>query len=155
MLIICLLFDSVPTATNTTRRTDNGDVTIDLLVVWTEKAERRNARNCNVNDSTKLRMENLIQLAIEESNVAFKNSGVGIILIACILWNYYLITVWAELKVIDLVNSLALYFRRDNFCTTVLEVEGKRFLRYSILAQSEAGQHILYTALNSFHYHNA
>jgi len=78
-----LLFNSVPTATNTTRRTDTGDVTIDILVVWTEKAECKNAGlndDCNVNDSTKDIMDTLIQLAIEETNAAFKNSGVGIVL---------------------------------------------------------------------------
>jgi len=64
-----------------TRRVSNAEVIIDVLVVWTKNAECAHSREeteCQVNNKTMISMINLIELAIFETNVAYKKSGVGI-----------------------------------------------------------------------------
>jgi hypothetical protein len=63
------------------RNTNETPITIDVMVLWTKKAECANAgfsSNCSVNVSTAEQMEDLIQLAIQETNTAYQLSGVDI-----------------------------------------------------------------------------
>lgn len=56
---------------------------IDVLVAWTRKAEcsqSGKSADCSVNDKTKEKMEDLIDLAVLETNQAYQNSGVSITL---------------------------------------------------------------------------
>ena len=65
----------------TARRVSNAEVTIDVLVVWTKNAEcahSKLAKQCQVNNNTMQSMISLIELAIFETNVAYKSSGVQI-----------------------------------------------------------------------------
>jgi hypothetical protein len=77
-----LLFN-IPDDHNVSRSLNTDKVIIDILVVWTNHAECRkatNSRGCTLNDNTRGKMNDLIALAIEESNLAFELSGVDIIL---------------------------------------------------------------------------
>lgn len=59
---------------------DDEGGTIDVLVLWTKNAEcRRNglSRGCTLTEDTKDTMHAMAQLAVEETNVAFDNSGVN------------------------------------------------------------------------------
>ncbi|GFH58231.1 hypothetical protein CTEN210_14707 [Chaetoceros tenuissimus] len=56
---------------------------IDVLVAWTQKAEcfeSGKSADCSVNDKTKEKMEDLIDLAVFETNQAYEESGVSITL---------------------------------------------------------------------------
>ena len=76
----------VPTNFNSTISRDTAEsenTIIDVLVAWTRKAEcfqSKKSANCSVNDKTKEKMEDLIDLAILETNQAYQNSGVSITL---------------------------------------------------------------------------
>jgi len=75
------IVDLNPLKGESRRRTneDNG-VEIDVMVVWTKKAECLNARreiSCKVNAITKDFMQALVNLAVQETNVAMSNSGVS------------------------------------------------------------------------------
>jgi len=62
------------------RTNEDNDVEIDVMVVWTKKAECLNARqiiSCTVNARTKDLMWGLVNLAVHETNVAMTNSGVS------------------------------------------------------------------------------
>ena len=79
------LMDGIPFKerflSSTTRRVSNAEVTIDVLVVWTKNAECAHSKletKCQVNNNTMQSMINLIELAIFETNVAYKKSGVEI-----------------------------------------------------------------------------
>ena len=55
-------------------------VTFDIMVVWTPKAECNNAgleNSCTRTDSSRAQMEALIELAVQETNVAFVESGIN------------------------------------------------------------------------------
>jgi|AntRauTorckE5430_2_1112549.scaffolds.fasta_scaffold03512_3 hypothetical protein len=72
-----LLFDRVAKP-SVTRRV-NTFVTIDVLVLWTKDAECENARvgsGCTRSTYTKGVMDDLIEAAISETNVAYEKSGV-------------------------------------------------------------------------------
>jgi len=63
------------------RHLQTGDTEIDVMVVWTAKAECKRAnqpQDCTTNASTKSGMRGLIDLAIEETNVAYANSGISL-----------------------------------------------------------------------------
>ena len=58
---------------------DNGSI-IDLMVVWTKKAECLHAgmpESCTPSDYTETRMRALVALAMQETNVAFDLSGIN------------------------------------------------------------------------------
>ena len=62
---------------------ENENTIIDVLVAWTRKAEcsqSGKSADCSVNDKTKEKMEDLIDLAVLETNQAYQNSGVSITL---------------------------------------------------------------------------
>merc|ERR1712157_427500 len=62
------------------RHLQTGDTEIDVMVVWTAKAECKRANQpegCTRNASTESGMRGLIDLAVEETNVAYANSGIG------------------------------------------------------------------------------
>merc|ERR1719232_11922 len=53
--------------------------TIDIMVLWTKNAEcalSGKGKGCNVNSSTKSTMEDLVDLAIEETNTAYSKSNI-------------------------------------------------------------------------------
>lgn len=75
-----LLFDINETS-STTRRVNTDMATIDVLVVWTKAAECANAQRplgCTLTSSTSQTMLRRVELAIEETNVAYEKSGVAI-----------------------------------------------------------------------------
>ena len=58
----------------------NASPTIDVMVLWTKKAECQNSmlhESCSPTAMTKANMENVIALAISETNTAFSASGVN------------------------------------------------------------------------------
>merc|ERR1719221_2167400 len=62
------------------RHLQASDTEIDVMVVWTAKAECKRANQpegCTRNASTESGMRGLIDLAVEETNVAYANSGIG------------------------------------------------------------------------------
>ena len=62
---------------------ENENTIIDVLVAWTRKAEcsqSGKSADCSVNDKTREKMEDLIDLAVLETNQAYQNSGVRITL---------------------------------------------------------------------------
>jgi hypothetical protein len=70
---------SVSNQTERRRLFDDSGSTIDVMVVWTRKAECNNYglnSRCTVNSATESRMRGLIDLAIEETNTAFDLSGI-------------------------------------------------------------------------------
>mmetsp|Transcript_11755 Transcript_11755/g.17849 ORF Transcript_11755/g.17849 Transcript_11755/m.17849 type:complete len:595 (+) Transcript_11755:45-1829(+) len=57
---------------------DDSGANLDVMVVWTKKAECKNyglAEDCDLSDQTKAAMEAKINLAIDETNTAFALSG--------------------------------------------------------------------------------
>merc|ERR1719145_202403 len=61
------------------RHLQTSDTEIDVMVVWTAKAECKRANkpeSCTRNASTESGMRGLIDLAVEETNVAYANSGI-------------------------------------------------------------------------------
>lgn len=65
---------------NNTRKlqTDDGSV-LDVMVLWTKKAECLNSglpKGCSLTEITRNNMQGLVDLAVLETNVAFTNSGV-------------------------------------------------------------------------------
>jgi len=63
------------------RRREETVTTIDVMVVWTRKAECRNmdrSNNCTPDEESTLAMQHRIDLAILETNVAYELSGVNV-----------------------------------------------------------------------------
>jgi len=61
--------------------TNSAPSTIDIMVAWTEKAECHlsdMSTNCTVDDSTKNTMEDLVDLAVAETNTAYTESNIKI-----------------------------------------------------------------------------
>lgn len=63
------------------RRANTETFIIDVMVVWTARAECVHAEKnvgCSVTSSTQEKMEDLIDLAVHETNIAYEKSGVNI-----------------------------------------------------------------------------
>jgi hypothetical protein len=73
---------NITTSTTTqSHRTLQGLSVMDMMVLWTQAAECENSfmeinSGCELSDQTYSNMQDLINLAIEETNVAFYNSGI-------------------------------------------------------------------------------
>eukprot|EP00521_Asterionellopsis_glacialis_P013012 CAMPEP_0195295136 /NCGR_PEP_ID=MMETSP0707-20130614/16688_1 /TAXON_ID=33640 /ORGANISM="Asterionellopsis glacialis, Strain CCMP134" /LENGTH=625 /DNA_ID=CAMNT_0040356287 /DNA_START=133 /DNA_END=2010 /DNA_ORIENTATION=+ len=69
-----------PTVENVPRNLQ-GNIVIDVLVLWTRNAEcgqSKKSAGCIVSDTTTQSMESLVNLAIQETNVAYQNSGINV-----------------------------------------------------------------------------